>query len=186
MTWDGLEAQAIRGARGLQSAQGQFHGPHRASRVDPGFGTRLGGERAGAATGWSPPGLTPQVIKGPREAWRGDPQSPRDLLGLNSTDSVPPRGPWDPSRLEPHLECGDRPARVIYHEAQLGGPHSAHNLFIFTEVRFLKTFIYFRERAHTIGGSGTGLRRGRDRISSNSPLSLSWTRGSTSGPWITT
>lgn len=80
------------------------------------------------------------VTQGHREAWEGDP------LGLNSTDRVHQKGPWDSSRLNPHPEHGGLPALVVYRErisrgaltarARAMGSHHHPYFFIRAGVRY--------------------------------------------------
>ena len=53
---------------------------------------------------------------GPSGGLGRGPQVPGDPLGLNSTDRVHQKGPWDSSRLNPHPEHGGLPALAAYRE----------------------------------------------------------------------
>lgn len=83
-----------------------------------GVGTRLGGKWGVgchiSVPTWADP--SGDLAQGPREAWQGDLQSPWDLLGLNNTDFVHQKGPWDSSRLNPNPERGDLPTGAVYHK----------------------------------------------------------------------
>ena len=144
VAWVGLRDQAWAGRGEGENFPGSSMVRARCRGSAPGFWHQVGWEAGvgGAchifiSTCTDPSG---DVTQGHREAWEGDP------LGLNSTDRVHQKGPWDSSRLNPHPEHGGLPALVVYRErisrgaltarARAMGSHHHPYFFIRAGVRY--------------------------------------------------